>query len=83
MSHPGPTRASVAYLLTLTPAQEFEAFNPNEMVVRLLRWDEEAGCIKYDEGVMVKVEGDQAATVGQLKVLHVLALRVLCSTARV
>ena len=42
------------------------------MVARLLRWDDEAGCIKYDEGAMIKVEGDQEATVGQLKV------RVVC-----
>jgi len=48
-------------------SQEFECFNPNEMVAHLMRWDADTGSIQREGALSVKVAGDQAATVGQLR----------------
>lgn len=62
----GLGNAATMLLETRNADEVFEAFNPNEMVVRLLQWDSEANATDSASAQMVKVDGDQEATVAQL-----------------
>lgn len=45
----------------------FEEYNPNEMLVRISRWNTVALAADTSTSKIVRVEGDQQATVGQLR----------------
>ena len=49
------------------PDAVFEEYNPNEMLVRISHWDGASQSADVSTSKVVRVDGDQAATVGQLR----------------
>ena len=47
--------------------ETFEEYNPNEMLVRISTWDIEKQTSNANSSKIVRVEGDQQATVGALR----------------